>query len=444
MRKALALLLLAAAPVLVFAGNAPTNGVTAQMFASLFKGCWVCGTFNTVSAIGLTFADKVFSQLADSLKILIGLFMALWVLFFAAKLFLPFGSPGASHWNEGAAKFFKLLLVLGFLQSSGPFWNYVFVPLMSAGMGIASQMINDSDEYETDLGGTSEPMPGDTVNYCSGSPPLPAVPGLSGPTAEAVTAMEQMDCPLSHMQSQFAKGILIGVALLQQGSCGKSSLLPSLQDLSYLVAGVILVAAFLAGLIVFPLLLVDVLMRVILVAAISPISIAATLFKPTAHFAERGLWTIVQCSLTMVFGSAVCGLGKGTMAYVYSLIKSSTDSPLNDWQTLQNAIENSCSLGLDFGFLSANFYILLATAVMMIFMMRRAPSMAAELTHSARNHTGAQEAVAAMAGRAAAIIGAGVPSRISERSRAGDVAGNASGTPASNARNRANEVAGNR
>ena len=125
---AVLLLVLAAAPALA------DDSWSSQLVTNAIRGCWACNVFNLVTTIGLSYADQAFATLASGMTLLIGLFMALWLLFFAAKLFLPFGSPGSAHWNMGAAKLFKLVFVLAFLQTSGPFWDYIFIPLISAGM----------------------------------------------------------------------------------------------------------------------------------------------------------------------------------------------------------------------------------------------------------------------------------------------------------------------
>jgi hypothetical protein len=386
----------------------PSNGgptSTGQLLSDLFQGCWACGAFNTIGAIGLSFADKVFSQLASGMTILIGLFMALWVLYFAAKLFLPFGPPGAAHWNVGAQKLMKLAFVLAFLQTSGPFWDYVFTPVLSTGLGLASQMATATDKYEEAFGGTGD-VPNGATNYCSGPVPATQITDLSSSAQQGLAALEQMDCPLSKMQSAFGKGIMIGVATIGQMKCGKSWLalaLPSSGELAFLVAGIILIFVFGCGFLVFPFLLIDVLARVVLVAATSPLAIASILFKPTARIAERAIWSLLQAGLTLMFGAATAGIGKALIAYILQQM-STNGTALTDWGSLQNSLENACQQGFSVDFSTASFYMLIGTAVITIFLMRRASSLAAELTGVA-GRTGAQEGFAAIAGAAAGAVG---------------------------------------
>ena len=376
---------------------------TGQLVSSLFQGCWACGAFNTLGAIGLGFADTVFSQLASGMTILIGLFMALWVLFFAAKLFLPFGPPGSGHWNMGASKLLKLIFVLAFLQTSGPFWDYIFTPIISTGLGLAAQLATATDKYEAAFGSTAS-VPNGTVDYCAQGTAVPdtGVPDLSDTAKQALTALEQMDCPLSRMQSQFGKGIIIGVTTISQMGCqqtGVFSIIPAAADMAYLVAGIILIGIFLFGFLVFPFLLIDVMARVILVAAISPLAISAILFKPTQRVAERAVWSLLQAGITLMFGAAIAGISKALIAYIFKQMATSTGVSLQSWTDVQSTLENACSKGFHVNVATGSFYMLAGTGLITIFMMRRASSLAAELT-GIGGGTGAQAGFATMAGAA--------------------------------------------
>jgi len=396
-------------PALAWAdGSSDGGSTTGQLVAGLLNGCWTCGAFNTIGAIGLGFADAVFSQLADGMTILIGLFMALWVLFFAAKLFLPFGPPGSNHWNMGATKLLKLIFVLAFLQTSGPFWEYIFTPILSAGLGLASQLATAADGYEQTFGKSGD-APAGAVDYCKSPGADTQIPNLSDAAKQGLTALEQMDCPLSKMQSQFSKGILIGVAVIGQMGCQKSWLphiLPTEGAIASLVSGVILIGVFLFGFLTFPFLIIDVLARVILVAATSPLAIASILFKPTARIAERAMWSLLQAGMTLMFGAAIAGIGKALIAYILSQMSKNGGPALTNWQDLQNTLENSCSQNFNVDLSSANFYMLVGTGMVTVFMMRRASSLAGELT-GITGSTGAQAGFAALAGAAGNAVSQG-------------------------------------
>ena len=301
-------------------------------------------------------------------------------------------------------------------------------------MGIAGEMARTTDGFEAEAGGTSEQPPNGGVDYCNGTVALPNITGMTASATQAAQAMTQLDCPMSKIQSEFAKGMVLADSIMMQTSCpDRVPLLGIFQGANYLLSGLVLWALFAFGSVMFPLLLVDVIMRVVLVAATSPISIAASLFKETSGITSKAAWSLVQSSLTLVFGAALCGIAKAAMAYVISNLPANGTDKLNNWTTLTQAIENPCSQGISLSFTSANYYLLLGSGILLIFMMRKASSLAAELTH-AGGSTGAQAGVAwaaGVAGRAAgnALSVAGQTARVAARhmarsSKAAQVTGN--------------------
>jgi hypothetical protein len=454
MRRALLIgLCLAVVPRLAVADAAtPTPQSIIQQFAgNLLQGCWACSLLDKISAIGLGVAEQTFTALAGATSTLLGLVLAVWLLFFAARMFLPFGPDRAvgALWNEGAKKLFRFAVVLAFLQSSQPFWEYVFIPLISAGFGLASSIATTADAYEA-ANGTSETLSGgQQTDYCSQAAGTAApIDGVSA----ATTVMTQMDCPLSKIQSQFSKGILVGVAEISGvfSSCsltgaGSSSSSGSglggivsnafqatikavIGDFERNIVGLALILVYFIGYLVFPLQLIDVIMRVTVVTVISPLAIAATLFHATGNFAQRAVWNLVQSTMTLIFASTVAGLGKATLAYIFSTLQTANGQPINDWQTLINNLENSCTGFPLIGLTDAAFYMLLGAAIILIYMLGRASAMAAGFTHTASgDFTGAQRGVAKIAGAAAHAAG-NVAQRVAGVSGSGAGSGSGSGS----------------
>jgi len=259
-----------------------------------------------------------------------------------------------------------------------------------------------------------------------------------------------MDCPMSKIQSQFSKGMVLGVAIMEEAEAKCDAWIPLVgifSEVHLLVAGLLLWALFGFGYLMFPMLLIDVIMRVALVAATSPISIAAILFKSTSKVSSKAVWTLLQASLTLVFGAAISGIGKATMAYVISTLPTTDGTPMNNWDKLVQAIEDPCKAGLHLDFTTASYYLLLGTAIIMIAMLRKASSLAAELT-GVSGQTGAQAGVAWAAGTVGEYAGKAAQATYKKAtgSKSRDVSGNKKNnsdqdgeTPDS----RAAEVAGN-
>lgn len=388
------------------AASSATAAPSVQSWADkLLNGCWACDTANQLSTLGLGLAKQVFTALCGELVSLLTVTMGLWILLFAGKMFLPFGPDGhaGEMWNKGAKKLFLFALVLAFLQSANAFWDNIFIPLMSSGMGIASQIIQIGDPFEGQQG-TSELLPSDN-GYCQ-------APSLASGVEAAAQVMRQMNCPLAKLQSQFGKGMLIGEMILL-GSIDKSILFPNIiNDINQTVSGLSLLVIYFFGFAIYPLLLIDVIMRSTIVAVISPLAIAAYLFEPTRHFATKAVWQLVQSVLTLIFASVAGGLAKAVLAYTFSHIPTADGQPLKDWPTLVKAVEHPALSGVAIDLTSSSFYVLVGVGVILLYMVRRASHMAAEFTNTAAgDFSGVGTATATIAG-AVAYVGGSAAQRL--------------------------------
>jgi hypothetical protein len=387
---------LAAVAVWLAAGPAGAGDVLTWA-GRLMSGCWSCDALSTLVGIGLHFAETAFTLLAGQVATLLGLLMAIWLLLFAGGTFLPFGLDGGAgaFWNRGGRKLAQFALVLGLLQGSHALWGYLFIPVMSAGMAFSSAVVTMTDPFEV-TEGTSETGPGGerVPSYCSdrASPPEDSVDG-------AIGVMSRMNCSLATIQSQFGKGVLIGVAQVVGAARGG--------DVATLICailgGLVLILVYFGGLVLFPIFMIDVVMRVTIVTAISPLALAAWLFQPTRRFAEKAAWQIVQAALTLVFISIVGGLAKATLAHVFSHLSLNGEAAAaKNWASLIEMLESQHTVtGQPFfiDLTTMTFYQLLGIGVILLFMLRQAGRMAADFTGAGGgDFSGALAGVASAAG----------------------------------------------
>ncbi len=389
----------------------------------MMSGCWSCDALGQMVKVGLAFAEQAFTALAGETINLLGLLMAIWILVFAARMFLPFGPDGAvgGLWNKGAKKLLQFAVVLVFLQGSQAFWSYLFIPVMSSGMAFSKTIVTLSDAFEI-ASGTSETGPAGSgaagvQSYCSNS--AGSGEGVDG----AVAIMAQMNCPLATIQSQFGKGMLIGVA--QIVGAIKSADLGA--TIGAIISGLFLIGVYFFGLLMFPIFMIDVLMRLTIVTAIAPIALAASLFEPTKNLAHKALWQIAHAALTLVFVSIVGGIGKATLAYVFSNLKvDGLAAGARDWSSLIQMLENQqtkegAMFHIDLTTMA--FYQLLGVGVILIFMLRQANKMAGEFTGAGGgDFSGAMAGAAAAVGGAAQLGGAAAQRLAGGRSQGGSAA----------------------
>lgn len=319
--------------------------------------CWVCDPLREVANVGLDLGNTIFGTLASSVRDLVAVFMALWIVLLAARIFLPFGPEGGigDLWNKAAKKLMVLALVLGFLQSSQAFWDYIFVPVVGAGMAFAG------DVARLGPGGASA---------CTA--PTPSATGV----AAAKQIMAGLDCPLTEVQDAFGKGVVVGVAIIVRGTSGSFwdvfRIEKVVGQILLVICGLAVVGVYLVGMILFPLAIVDVVMRAVVIATLSPLLIAGAAFAWTRGATEAALRGLAHSGLTLVMVAIVASLGEAGILFLFNRLG------FPDWPQLRNGLENTDSIPI----WSFDYWAILALGVILLFMMKRANSMAAEFTKS--------------------------------------------------------------
>ncbi|PKU26309.1 hypothetical protein [Telmatospirillum siberiense] len=365
--------------IAVLSWSAPAMASDVEdLYGRLAGGCWACDVLLQSGTIGLDLAQQTFDAVAGQLASLLGMLMALWLLFLAGRIFLPFG-PGeapAALGNRGARKLAALALVLGFLQSSQLLWDYLFMPVFSTGTSLAVLLLSLS-----------------TGQSC---PVVSIAPGIAG--AEA--ALDGMRCPLSLIQDVFTRGMLTGVAMIMGAAW--HSWLDFLKFWSWpaqilqMLSGVLMALVYAFGFLMFPLFFLDAVLRAAIITILAPFAAAFSLFSPTRKMTEKALWGLIQVALTMVFSAVATGLAVQGLAGIYATLPTSDGVPPAGWPELIAALEAG---RLQLSLAQRSYWTMLGMGVMALFMIRAAADMASALCGvSAGNFTGATAALAEMAG----------------------------------------------
>jgi hypothetical protein len=345
-----------------------------DLYGKLADGCWACDMLERTGAVGFDLAQQLFEGLARQLSSVLAMVMAIWLLFLAGESFLPFGPP--SHlWNRGARKLAAFAAILGFLQSGTLFWDYLFMPMFSLGIGFSVQLLSISSLQSCSVNGAGA--------------------GIDG----AKAALASMRCPLSLIQDVFTRGTLTGVAMIQGASWQswmdfvKVWTWPA--HLLQMLSGVLLALIYSFGFVMFPLFFIDTVLRGVMIAVLAPLAAVLALYASTRRMMKRALWELAQSALTMVFASVAAGLATQSVTFLYASLRAADGSPLSDWPALIGALEAGT---LKLSVTDQPYWAILAIGVIAIFMVRSAARMAAALTGvPSGNFSGATAGVAAMA-----------------------------------------------
>jgi len=212
-------------------------------------------------------------------------------------------------------------------------WDYIFGPLFSIGTGVVNMM-----------GGAS------STAGCGGGT-------FGGVPAGAQPALSSMSRTVCGAYEMTLGGIANGFAMTTQGGDGIMS------SIIYSVAGimVIFIYGFLA--ITFPLRFIDVVLRLAIVGAITPILTLCAVFKPTRGYVSIGISNVLNATAQFAILSIVFSLGEQVFSDMVNRLQLDA-SASNVTQTMGNAL------------------VLVGIAVVFSGMVKAVPAIAAEFSRS--------------------------------------------------------------
>jgi hypothetical protein len=347
-----------------------------NLYGKLAGDCWACDILSQAGAVGLDVAQQTFDAIARQLAAVLGMLMAIWLALLAGRFFLPFGTDQSPPqlWNRAVRQVVAFAGVLAFLQSSDFFWDYLFMPIFSSGIGLSMRLLSQASQMTC------------SVNVVG--------TGVAG----AKAALESVRCPLSSVQDVFTKGMLTGVAMTM-GS-GEQSWLNFIKIWNWpgqylqMFSGVLLALIYAFGFLMFPLFFLDTVLRGAIIAIFSPLATVLAPFSGTRPLTVKAVWGLALSAITMIFTSVAAGLAMQCIAQSFATLNTSDGSSLSDWSTLIGALESG---SLKLSIVDQSFWMLLSTGFIAIYMVRGAARMAAALTGSpASAFSGATDGLASM------------------------------------------------
>ncbi|MTJ81581.1 MAG: hypothetical protein F8N37_11245 [Telmatospirillum sp.] len=370
-------LLACAGPGVAFASE-PAS-VVARLRDRLSGACWACDTLEQVGGQGLDMAQALFDRTGDALAAVLGVFMGLWLLLLSARMLLPFGPASSGLGNQGARKLAAFAIVLGFLQSRGAVWDYLLTPIVGAGAEVAGQLV------------------------LLAKPGLCAVGGGDG--YDLRLALTAMRCPLTALQEVFSRGILTGIAMVS--GAGWHGWLDFLRiwtwsgRLLQILSGLLLALVHFIGFLSFPLFFVDALMRTVIIATLSPLCLAASLFGPVRQIVSGALAGLARAAMTVVCGAIAAGLAVAVMDGIGP--GGDGGSAARPHTGLVDALEDG---RLSLTLTDSGYWMLLGAGVFTICLVRSATRIAGALVGPSMSpFSGSTGGLATLAGGAAGFFG---------------------------------------
>lgn len=354
-------------------------GISAIAQAALaieFLKCWSCDVIASIVTAGVSTGKDAFDSLRFGLISLMLAVEGLFILWYVFKIVTPFGPDDrvAGTMNSVVSGMFVTMILASLLASGGMFWRYIYTPAMLSTIDLSSAIISASGDTKTR-----------------------ACPSITADRKDTDAVSEQIgdrvSCQVRKMSESLGSGVTIGWAMWNRMNQYPVNLLNPLTALdaagnflnrvNLFVSGLFLIGFFFFVSLILAFGVIDVFLRIAILATASPLMIAGYGFKPTRGFASWGLKGFLQSALSLALMSAVAFLGvalvetfgigdqKVTIANLGQAIEGDKNFPAPTINT-------------------AAFWYLITIAMFLASFLPKMPGLAAQLTGGVGMHLSGQ------------------------------------------------------
>ncbi|MFN8819459.1 MAG: type IV secretion system protein [Holosporaceae bacterium] len=267
--------------------------LTTEAVYQSMKTCWACPLFEGVMQVSeklgraMSGPDGNPSRFAAGISRILAIALAIYILIEVGKLMLPFGSIEKAR-DVGGQLWLKLLICLVcilMIRNYSVYWDYIYTPITNSAIRTSTAMLQAGMQVTQ----------GKSGDYAKG---LDAIPAFDPNQPE-----KGMSAQIGALQQNLGIGVVIGWASLQAlfGNGMESAfgnILPA-------IGGIIIALVYALAILIFPIYMIDAVIRWSIVNIMAPFFIGCFVFKVTRPTAERAFRSIVHSALTLVFLSLI-------------------------------------------------------------------------------------------------------------------------------------------
>lgn len=267
--------------------------LTTEAVYQSMKTCWACPLFEAVMSVSqklgraMSGPDGNPSRFAAGISRILAIALAIYILIEVGKLMLPFG-PIEKARDVGGQLWLKLLICLVcilMIRNYSVYWDYIYTPITNSAIRTSTAMLQAGMQVTQ----------GKSGDYAKG---LDAIPAFDPNQPE-----KGMSAQIGALQQNLGIGVVIGWASISAlfGNGMESAfgnILPA-------IGGIIIALVYALAILIFPIYMIDAVIRWSIVNIMAPFFIGCFVFKVTRPTAERAFRGIVHSALTLVFLSLI-------------------------------------------------------------------------------------------------------------------------------------------
>lgn len=311
-------------------GTVPTGGATGSIADQTPQDianitCFSCTLIKAIIKISADLGEDIFNGLRETLVSLIGVVIALVLLYRIGTLFLPFGP------TENAGKVVNQQLYLTglgitlciVLSSMTYFWQYVYVPVLQSSVDISDVILQ-------------------SVGGIEGYAVCPPVPVIGTASEQSALLAERIECQTKNIVETLTQGLRVGWAMIDsmrryEVSANPASLINVAKNLLLIFSAIPIIAIYFYATLKFLFAMIDVVWRWTLISMISPLMIASFLTKQTRSFFGFGMKGMFESLVSFALMSIVAAVTASLLANID--VDPSYAGKLNDPQSYIESIQ---------------------------------------------------------------------------------------------------------
>ena len=321
------------------------------------ENCWSCSVIEAVYTYTFSFAHRIFSILSPIMVILLGVAFMFWLLWYVWAHAILTGGEGeggsSSIAKDAFGQFFALVFVIGLLMTKpATIFNYSIDPIISGGAGFASWILSETraDGVCKDSRGKCKDkniFSKESLRDCAAIKVGPGRNGAAAPEYLNEDILRSLVCMTLNYSDTYTTGIDLGFKMITNGLSGViqkmvgevvvraadvASKLAALtgpvgvavnvalflvkiwlsiayiSNIIIIIMGAFVVGVFFYMAFTYVMAVVDIIIRLAMVAAMMPIAIASWAFESTRKkLSSRLFFDVVHCAFRLIFlGVAMC------------------------------------------------------------------------------------------------------------------------------------------
>ncbi len=286
------------------AGQLGIGAALLTMFVASDRGCWFCGLYEELFKTMNSLSGMVANEMSDDFLILLGVGVLFYLVFKIGSTVVKLQEVDLMQFLGDLFKHLgRAIIAAAFLMGSVEMYQYLISPFLAYSLALTNMIVVKGNTMVGNSGG----FMGNIQSYItSGLESMfdASVPEMTGAALEAQSSnlpfsnqlCQQLVAMIRLCSISAISGMVLGAVIAVTGLVD-TILIPNFQ---LLIVGIIILGSYFSIFLAVPFKLIDVMVRLCFVAALTPIWIILWVFPATASYTKSAWEMLLNCCACFV------------------------------------------------------------------------------------------------------------------------------------------------